>query len=176
MKKYIWYNDGSVNKRIYKGEKIPENFVEGFIRFNKPKKKDLSRVRNKEWGAKNKERKLLKREFVVARELKINKRLHDIDILVSRNMKANDVFEKVKYDDKLRCFNDGLYNIIIEKSLFWQLETMPSYCDTIFESLKSLYKKDVLLQRRKSYVDYLLSKIKQSIEEFSLVFGKDYLE
>jgi hypothetical protein len=173
---FKWYTNGEDNLKIKDGDVIPENFKPGFSLKEKTITKKARDKRTKELNSLQlktiplKERKQIKKQIefdkIIEKEKKqflkdvhiplINQKIH---YCLGRGLNYIDTFEQVKlkdgkYSDK---FNTLLEDYIIEQALIYQLSIMPTYMNTIFDSLKNLYEKNKILQHRKDLISYFTS-------------------
>lgn len=176
MLPFKWYTNGTVNLKIFEGNNIPDGFTPGF----KFKEKTLSRKAREKSTKEFNKRQLksipLKERKQVYKQIKYDKLLEKekrdflknvhipyIDRRIKECLKKGlsniEIFDIVKLNERPHSqeFNKLLEDYILEQALIHQLSTMPNYLDTIYESLKELYKKNPLLQHRKDITEYLIS-------------------
>lgn len=173
---FKWYTNGEQNIKILDGEQIPEGFQQGFkfkestlakkAREKKTKELDNRQIKALPLKERKKVYKQLeydkivlkeKREFLQKAHIPLINKLIRENLL--RGLDYNQIFEivKLKEGSHYQDFNLLLEDYILEQALIHQLSTMPNYLDTIYESLKELYKKNPLLQHRKDVTEYLIS-------------------
>lgn len=176
MLPFKWYTNGTVNLKIFEGNNAPDGFTPGF----KFKEKTLSRKAREKSTKEFNKRQLkfipLKERKQVYKQIKYDKLLEKekkeflrevhipyIDRRIKECLKKGlsniEIFDIVKLNENQHSqeFNKLLEDYILEQALIHQLSTMPNYLDTIYESLKELYKKNPLLQHRKDITEYLIS-------------------
>lgn len=166
MFRFQWYTNGVSNLKIIEGDNIPENFYPGFTQ--KKRKKIENKLANK----------LSRLEKRVALDLELkhlDRRVHDM--VWKSPPSLDDVYEKLKFADYSNEFilNKCLRLLIIEKSLIYQLETMPVFYRTTFDSLQSLYNANPRLQRRRTTEQYILDELKNDVEAVSTFYGDEFL-
>lgn len=173
---FKWYTNGTVNLKIFEGNSIPDGFFPGFKfkektlsrkarekstkEFNKRQLKSIPLKERKQAYKQLKYDKLLdkeKKEFL--REVHIPYIDRRIKECLRKGLNNIEIFDIVKLNENPHSqeFNKLLEDYILEQALIHQLSTMPNYLDTIYESLKELYKKNPLLQHRKDVTEYLIS-------------------
>lgn len=165
MYEFQWYTDGKTNIKIVEDENIPNGFYPGFSQ--KKRKKIDNKLESKFVR--------LEKRVELDLELKhVDKRIHD---LVWKSFSPDIIYEKLKFSSFSDEFilNKCLRLLIIEKSLIFQLETMPAFYKTTFDSLNSLYTANPKLQKRQSTKTFLLDEIKNDIEAITILYGNEFI-
>lgn len=178
MRQFEWYTNGNKNKKVFIGQEVPEGFKKGFSLKKSTKDRKSYTMKLAAPERLNERRQAASEKLLASMEVRLSKTLgfktvdKKIRALV-RNHSVEDVYSKLKFSDYNDDFilNRCLRTLIVERTLIFQLDSMPKYYKTIFESLEELYTKNPLLQKRSSVQNYFLSSIRSDFEAVSVLYG-----